>query len=133
MSEVLAQLEKKGGGGLDKTVLWSLPSSQTTFGDETLTLSDDINNYSYIGFHYYGRILGGNKEYDVLASVESLNDAINDSVSSGRLYFALSYLYENVQYLRNVWKVSNTQVRITKRNGQYTDLACAPIEIYGLK
>ena len=44
-----------GGGGsseLQETVLWTNSSPTSSFATQTVTLSDDINNYDYIGIYY---------------------------------------------------------------------------------
>jgi len=137
MSEKLAQLMKKGGGGgLKKTVLWTRPSSQTSFGEETLTLSDDVNNYDYIGFHFAGRnpTQAGHKEYDIIIPIETYNDSYRDNSSFGNSYIVLGYVNGSSAYYRIVYKLTDTTLKVSKRyDGGYTDLACAPIEIYGLK
>lgn len=38
-----------GGGGNAPTVLWTNTAPSTTFGAQTVTLSDDVSNYDFIG------------------------------------------------------------------------------------
>ena len=56
MSEKLCTLRTQGGGGGAKqteTVLWTNSAPTSNFAAQTVTLSDDINNYDYIAVTYY--------------------------------------------------------------------------------
>ena len=49
MAESLASLRKKGGGGMQETVLWTNPNPTTAMSATNITLSDDPTNYDFIG------------------------------------------------------------------------------------
>ena len=51
MAETLCTLRTKGGGVAKQTetVLWTNPSPSSSFAGQTVTLSDDIKNYDYVG------------------------------------------------------------------------------------
>ena len=48
MAETLCQLEKKGGGKLRETVLWTNPSPTTAFPITRQALSNSTDSFSYI-------------------------------------------------------------------------------------
>lgn len=51
MSEVLAQLEKKGGNPKE-TTLWTNPNPSASFSAQNISLSDDCGNYDYLRVYY---------------------------------------------------------------------------------
>ena len=122
-----------GGGGLTKTVLWTNPNPSANMGSATLTLSDNVNNYDYIGFKYQGRTAYTPTQiYEVIVPIDTWNKSnTSSSDTKGPFEATLGYNYSGFIY-RTVAKASDTSVYVSKR-GSYSDSACAPLEIYGLK
>lgn len=50
------------GGGFTETVLWTNPNRNATFSNQTVNLSDNMNNYDYIKIVYYGWITSSDDE-----------------------------------------------------------------------
>ena len=121
-----------GGGGMTKTVLWTNPS--TTMGATTITLSDNASNYDYLGIHFQGRTnYTPTETYDVLIPIETWNRSSSASADTkGPFEMAIGYKY-NGSNLREVYRVSDTEIYFSKRSGSYSDGASMPLEIYGLK
>ena len=122
-----------GGGGLVKTTLWTNSNPSAGMGEVTLTLSDSASNYDYIGIKYQGRVAyTPTREYDVIFPIETWNNSSTSTTdTAGPFNAAIGYNYSGFQY-RTVQRVSDTSVKVSKR-GTYSDAACAPLEIYGLK
>ena len=121
-----------GGGGLTKTTLWTNTSS--TMGAVTITLSDNASNYDYLGIHFQGRVnYTPTETYDVLIPIETWNRSSSASADAkGPFEMAIGYRY-NSSNLREVYRVSDTEIYFSKRSGSYSDSASMPLEIYGLK
>lgn len=126
-----------GGGGtpvLEATTLWTNSAPTTAYGDNVVTLSDDITNYDYIGINY--RPVGTSSSNPIMHLIYPVSDWITMSQSSwnGALMFAS---LQAGYYGRIAWYSSATQVHITqsfKMNGTGTQNASnVPAEIVGLK
>lgn len=123
MSEQLASLHKKGGGDLKETVLWTNPSPTSSFIAQTITLSDDMNNYQFL----------------------KVVSTISKSSDTERIYYTKPDFYDvlirgvvsGASWVRILSKASDTTISITAANrlnntGTSTDNAI-PTQIIGLK
>lgn len=122
-----------GGGGLTKTTLWTNATPSAGMGEVTLTLSESATNFDYIGIKYQGRTTyTPTREYDVIIPIATWNNSSTSTTdTAGPFEIAIGYNYSGFQY-RTIQRVSDTSLKVSKR-GSYSDSACAPLEVYGLK
>lgn len=134
MAEVLASLKKIGGSGeqYTETVLWTNPSPTADFANQTVTLSENINNYDYIKFTWK-RAKADSLEGNLLVPSDVLNrcrDGQND------LAFHIGASNTTPQtFGRIIQKVSDTSVVFgscfrTTTNTRANDM-CIPLGIIG--
>lgn len=96
-----------GGGKMEETALWTNSAPTSTFAAQTITLSDDIDNYDYLRF--YVRLSTSNaKSNSIFISV---NDFKNTGNAANSLNLAHSCYYE-VSSIRNrhFYYVSDTSI-----------------------
>lgn len=91
MSEVLAQLEKKGGD-MSETVLWTNPTPSSNFGETTITLSDDINNYKYLKV-VWKKSTSSAEYITTIVSVDEFKTSTNAGSGSARYAFSYCSIY----------------------------------------
>ena len=122
-----------GGGSLVKTTLWTNSNPSSGMGEVTLTLSESATNFDYIGIKYQGRTsYTPTREYDVIIPIETWNNSSTSTTdTAGPFEIAIGYNYGGF-FNRTIQRVSDTSLKVSKR-GSYSDSACAPLEIYGLK
>ena len=134
MSEKLCTLRTKGGGGgkYTETSLWTNPSPSSDFAAQTITLSDDMDNYEYIKIKYCfsASYNTGNYLSDYIISVDELKKSPYPEASgTARLNFSLARMNtSNVACYRKFYYASSTTVRF----GSTDTNALIPFEILGL-
>ena len=141
MSEVLAQLEKKGSGDMSETVLWTNPTPSSTFGDSTITLSDDINNYKYLKIVW--KKSTSNAEYiTTIVSVDEFKTSTNAGAGSARYAFSFCSIYykgtgSTNSGIRIFYYVTDTTIKMSQAlgfNGSNVDNSVdIPYQVIGLK
>lgn len=139
MSETLCTLRTKGGGGgkYTETVLWTNPSPSSTFAAQTVTLSDSLSNYKYIGIRFKVHNTHADTPYatGIILVSEFMQNRKNTGADRKNILVA-SQNTSNATMARNAWYVSNTSVEFsaayqllsTNTNTNYT----IPLEILGL-
>ena len=65
-------------GGLDETVLWTNPSPTSAFAGQTITLSDNVDNYDYLEFEYKPAN-NLNTTYKAIFSIATIKDSVKFS------------------------------------------------------
>ncbi len=65
-----------GGGKMEETTLWTNSAPASTFAAQTITLSDDIDNYDYLKF-YVRLSTSNNKSNSILISVDDFKNTGN--------------------------------------------------------
>ena len=136
MSEKLASIEKKGGGKMSETVLWTNPSpSSNRSGTNTITLSESYENYDFIRIKF---------KYVASTSASSTNpgDVKSVYISSYDLTayngptVALSRINGSGGYVASRYVYSPTNERTTLKdvcvNNNATDSAII-VEVSGIK
>lgn len=114
MSETLCTLRTKGGGGgeqYNETVLWTNPSPSSNFATQTITLSDSLDNYEYVGVSWAystSAQTGSNTNREVML-VEDFKKAI-EPASTTRTNPIIGSRGTNSTYARSAFYVSSTQV-----------------------
>ena len=136
MSEKLCTLRTKGGGGAKQTetVLWTNSSPTTSFNAQTVTLSDDIDNYDEIKINYKQ-----SSTNSLSASVSiPVSDLKNMTIQASGIFFAIASMNSSsIGYFRRVGYASDTQIEFTtayRVNNSGTDATMAiPTSIVGCK
>lgn len=137
MAEVLASLKKIGGNGekYTETVLWTNPSPNATFPATTVTLSDSLSNYKYIGVKFKNAT-NNSTECTALISTSDLIKSSSDIYGTSRVGIALQSIYSNSAYVRRVAYISDTSINITlayQINGTGSQAGVMiPLEILGV-
>ena len=135
MAEVLASLKKIGGNGeqYTETVLWTNSSPTSSFADQTITLSDSIDNYSSLGVTFK---LSTTEEMSctIKLSVEDFKKCTN---SATILNPASCAKISNLAYARRFYCASDTTIYFAasyRLNTSGTNNAAnIPIQIIGIK
>ena len=139
MSEKLASIEKKGGGKMSETTLWTNPNTSVDFANQGVTLSDNISNYSYIKISYkFSRAVADDTAISVIINE---TDFINSNAAEGTCFAGLNEYGAssgtNYSWSRGVYPTSDTIVYFTGcfslRANLNQNARCIPIEIIGLK
>lgn len=140
MAEKLCELKKKGGGGAKytETSLWTNSAPTSSFSPQTITLSDDINNYEYIGVKFNTDTTGITPSTAIM-SVTDYKKGVNTGTSGRRdvLSIASQIATEGSYYSRRVSYVSDTSANISaaKLYGSSTtsNTDVIPIQVVGIK
>lgn len=128
-----------GGGTLKETVLWTNPSPTANFNRQSVTLSDDINNYDYIAVEYiYSK--SSVDETEKSKSIMSVTDFKKGNLGTlvSRTCMALGIINSsNTTYNRQVWYRDDTTIEISACYAM-TSTATAngnavPLQIIGIK
>ena len=133
MAEILAQLEKKGGGGMSEKVLWTNPSPTSSFPQTACSLSESIDNFDYIKILY--RVSTSNNTQGV--AIWPISTIKISTGGSNHIRASFTTQTSANIYSRVIAYVSNTSLQIGQSialNTSGTDNATGiPLAIYGLK
>jgi hypothetical protein len=131
------KLEIMDAEGFKEVTLWENPSPTSAFANQTVTLSDSLDNYNYIAISYiYTSATPATDASVALMSVEDFKKgAYNTSI--GRQAFGLTIANTSNQPLtRSVYYVSSTSVRfgVCYKGGveESTTNGANPLKITGL-
>ena len=141
MAEKLCTLRTKGGGGgakQEETVLWTNSAPTSNFAGQEINLSNDIDNYDYIGIKYYYNTTyqTGHADSMNLVSVNDLKkwlyqDSVRHNIGS------LSMEFGGTAYSRTVYYVSNTKLRFGSSyqvgSSATSNGTCIPYSVVGCK
>lgn len=142
MSEVLAGLKKIGGSGGEnfvETVLWTNSSPTSSFAGLTVTLSDNIENYSYIKVVSAFNIYTLGKTSSVMMSIDDLKKTGSDFLLTSTVMTpSNSYMYVRpVAYKTSTTvEIGACYMYIYSSSGQttsYEPAATIPLKIIGVK
>lgn len=141
MSEVLAQLEKKGGGEEKETILWSNPNTSVDFPYQNVTLSDSISNYSKIGFYcQYHKT--DNTMTKVVMATEDITTWQSPYLNNGfmpTVAIAIKSGNSSTEWGRWLAKTNDTTIfindtaKITTGSGSKNNGYIIPVKIVGIK
>jgi len=138
MSEVLASLKKIGGSGeqYTETVLWTNPSPTADFAAQTVTLSDSIGNYKYIGIKYCYSKQITDMVYTAIYKTEDLRASVLDNGTTHNVIILGIENASNYGYGRFVGYLSDTSIKFTlayrlNAAGSASNTA-NPLEILGI-
>ena len=124
-----------GGGELEETVLWTNPSQSTNFSAQTLTLSDDIDNYDFIKLTWKSSTTVS-IEADVYWEVSDVKNfsEVNDEPQGAICSKAPSGSY---RYARRIYYVSDTQLGISGCSvigaASSNEALVIPVKVSGMK
>lgn len=136
MSEVLAQLEKKGTT-FQETVLWTNPNPTSTSGFEgrDVSLNDNISNYAYIKFLTNYNAWVTSKVIEIIIKADEFSNYIDGNGMYTTGFFIQGS--DGTQYWRYLTYVSDTSVHFTntinRTSGAITNANVIPYQIIGLK
>jgi len=124
-----------GGGGMTQTTLWTNTASTSAFSSQTVTLSDSIANYDYIGVKYRASTSSSTRSTEVLFVSNDLKSA---STSYSNTVFPCFCAYSSSAYwARYITFSTNTKLSISsagKIGAASSDTTKAiPLYIYGYK
>lgn len=126
-----------GGGALTETTLWTNSAPTSSFVEQTVTLSDSIENYKYIKFRYYlSTTLHSSRE--IIVPIDTLKLSASPAYGTSTPNIAASLTSESsVMYARRIYFVSNTSLQLATPVGinstSTANNAAIPIEIIGMK
>lgn len=137
MSEKLANIKKKGGGGqMTETVLWTNPSPTTSFTLQTITLSENFTNYDYVRIYLKGSRTD-NTECMIEVPSDKLKAAVTSVAYRPNIYIGGYDGNGTYQYVRRISYITDSSLSI---NSSYRINAAAtndnlfiPIKITGIK
>lgn len=118
---------------MSETVLWTNASPTSTFNSQTVTLSDDINNYDYIKITYRA----STTLTSTLSIMLSLEEWLKTTNATGVCYPAIAVRINSVVYARRVSHNTDTDVIFASAirmnaSGANQDYII-PTEVIGLK
>lgn len=125
-----------GGGSLDETILWTNPNPTSDFAQQSITLSDDIDNYDYIKIEVKGNTSStwSAPNICILCSVE---DFKTTSSTAGHSRIAAGIRATSGTYTRlfdyNDDTTINASNSVQVSTGGNTNNTNVPIKISGLK
>ena len=122
-----------GGGTYKETLLWTNSSSTATFAAQIVALSDNIDNYDYIGVYWY---YPSNYTGEPICTFMKVSDF--KKTGNANLSMALSLGFKSTAGTigtRNTYYVSDTSIGFTDcRTGTTTtNNGTIPQKIVGLK
>ena len=115
MAEVLASLKKIGGNDekYKETVLWTNPSPTADFAAQTITLSDSISNYKYIGIKYCFNKTNTSIIDTAIYKTEEMRASTTDSGTDHNAIMLGLQTSNNYSFSRVVGYVSDTSIKFT--------------------
>lgn len=124
-------MKSGGGGAMSETVLWTNSSPTSSFSAQAVTLSDDMNNYTYLKVCWRMSTSDSTSMY-ILIPVAEFVSYTNDN----NPYPAFTARITSI-YVRRTYYISDTSMQIisayqmggTPINNNYV----IPTEIYGVK
>lgn len=138
MAEVLASLKKIGGNGekYTETVLWTNPSPTADFAAQTITLSDSISNYKYIGIKYCFNKTNTSIIDTAIYKTEEMRASTTDSGTDHNAIMLGLQTSNYYSFSRVVGYVSDTSIKFTtgyRLNAASSSAnANIPLEILGI-
>ena len=138
MAEVLASLKKIGGNGeqYTETSLWTNPSPTADFAAQTITLSDSISKYKYIGIKYCYAKTSTDIISTPIYKTEDLRASVLDNGTTHNVIILGVENANNYGFGRFVGYVSDTSIKFTiayRLNVASTlTNAVIPLEILGI-
>lgn len=119
---------------LKATTLWTNNSPTSSFSAQTVTLSQDIDNYAYIGFRYAASTSSSAETNEVIVTPENLKKSIAGN-SKARISIGCTNSSGSF-YLRSVAYSSDTSISINNayrenNNAGTSNTLCIPTSIVG--
>ena len=98
-----------GGGGLVETDLWTNSAPSSSFSAQTVTISDDMNNYDFIGVDYAYSTGTQTLSRSICPVNYFKNGTYNSSTARNVMSIAISNT-SNQEFVRTVEYVSDTKI-----------------------
>ena len=140
MSEKLCTLRTQGGGGgkYTETSLWTNPNPTSDFANQTVTLSESMDNFKYLKFVYkvYADA-ASNPTNEVIIPVEDFkttnytSGTVSLGLSSAANASGTNYLWSRVAYYASNTTITFSSTRATGANST-NNARSVPTEILGL-
>ena len=127
-----------GGGSMSETTLWTNNAPTSNFNAQNVTISDDIDNYSYIGIEYEFSTALTTLTNKVFFPVDLFKTyRFNNSTQHAFGIFGMQNDTGNYMYARVAYYVSDTSVGFSSGYGvnrAYENTSSMiPLKIIGLK
>lgn len=142
MAENLCSLRKKGGGGKYREyILWQNPSPTSSFSSQTITLSDDMNNYDFIGITFNLDTTTTDRPLTFYYPIPAFLSWKGNNAAGeySRAYMGNINRAQTTSYHRGVRCASSTQITFAngwhEGSGSVTSSSndCIPIQVVGIK
>ena len=137
MSETLCTLRTKGGGGqkYTETSLWTNQSPSSSFSLDTVTLSDAISNYKYLGIKY--RMSTSVAEENIaIFNIDDVKQSVQGGSTNHNILLIGTETSANAMFGRMVFYVSDTSITLQQCYRLYSqtldNTLCIPLEILGI-
>ena len=134
MSEVLAQLEKKGGGDLKETILWSNPTPTSNFaGGYGTDFSESIESFKYIKIYF--RISTSNATEGSVIYEKDVFKTLTGATTTGLCGSMFSRVGSN-NYFRRITYTSDTNMMFydaVQVGSASSNSYLIPLKVCGLK
>lgn len=125
-----------GGGKLDETVLWTNPNLTSDFASQTVTLSDNVDNYDFIKFVFNLSTTAATHRCSIY-SVEELKTFVNPTNDWSRASSPMRSNSNNASFVRGIIYQSSNSLTIGNASGYQSsstsNSALIPYQIIGMK
>lgn len=127
-----------GGGSLEETLLWENSTPSSSYGENTITLSDSVQNYDYLRFEFT-RGTTNPEIFSVIYTVDELDNTAQNA-NGEKLSSPTIYVSGTGNYTRILSKLSDTSILFShcKKYGTgidtvNSDTTLMPYKVFGLK
>lgn len=125
------------GGSLDETLLWENPNPSSSYGENTVTLNDSVQNYDYLRFEFT-RGTTNPEIFSVIYTVDELDNTAQNQ-NGEKLSSPTIFIAGTGYYTRVLAKVSDTSIvfangkKYTESGTTNSPTSLMPYKIFGLK
>ena len=124
-----------GGGQLVETTLWTNPNTGANYSGGTASLSDDIDNYDYVGVYY--KFTPSSDDSTATCQYMKVADFKKDNSVTGNDTFAITMRGSSNWWARRVSYSSDTEISISTAYAygaaQTANNIAIPVKIVGMK
>lgn len=142
MSEKLAQLNKKGGGGgTTERVIWTNPSPSSSMGSVIYQLSESVNNFDYIKVKYKVSLSNSSEGFVMMTVSDFLNTEDAQDVCNPAMFVRIKYS-GTAYYCYRGFAYSSSQsgsiafinpIRVSGSSSYNASTYLIPLQVIGIK
>ena len=126
-----------GGGTMEETVLWTNLSPTSSFAGQTVTISDDMNNYDYIAVKYAYSTAEINNVATCMFSVKDFKNGVQTTSYTRDMMLLGIINASNQPFGRGVYYSSDTAVNFggcyRLNNATTANNNAIPLYVFGIK